>query len=166
MPNTKWSMLSKLQLGHYAEYYAKMEFSSFGFDVYTSEVDDHGVDFVVRDPVDGRYYEIQVKSCRGLQYIFVRKDKMVIDQSRVVVLLIFTDGKLPDLYIIPSSAWENPNSLFADRNYDKEGQISQPEWGINLSRKNLPLLAKYKEESVFKMTGQRFTLHNLDHLLK
>ena len=64
MPNTNWSKLSHLQLGRYAEYYAKMEFASCGYDVYTSEVDDHGVDFVARNPVDGQYYEIQVKSIR------------------------------------------------------------------------------------------------------
>ena len=29
--------------------YAKMEFTSYGYDVYTSEVDDHGVDFVARN---------------------------------------------------------------------------------------------------------------------
>ncbi len=43
MPNLNWSQLNHLQLGRYAEYYAKMEFASYGFDVYTSEVDDHGV---------------------------------------------------------------------------------------------------------------------------
>ena len=53
MPNTNWSKLSHLQLGRYAEYYAKMEFVSYGYDVYTSEVDDHGVDFVARNPADG-----------------------------------------------------------------------------------------------------------------
>ena len=49
MSNTNWSELSYLQLGRYAEYYAKMEFSSYGYDVYTSEVDDHGVDFVAKN---------------------------------------------------------------------------------------------------------------------
>lgn len=37
MPDTNWSKLNKLQLGRYAEYYAKMEFASYGFEVYTSE---------------------------------------------------------------------------------------------------------------------------------
>ena len=43
MLNMNWSRLSRLQIGRYAEYYAKMEFASYGFDVYTSEVDDYGV---------------------------------------------------------------------------------------------------------------------------
>ena len=50
MPNLNWSKLTGLQLGRYAEYYAKMEFASYGFEVYTSEVDDHGVDFIAKKP--------------------------------------------------------------------------------------------------------------------
>ena len=50
MPNTSWSKLNHLQLGRYAEYYAKMEFASYGFEVYASEVDHHGVDFITKQP--------------------------------------------------------------------------------------------------------------------
>lgn len=46
--NTDWEKLSPLQLGQFGEYYAKMEFASYGYEVYTSEVDDHGVDFIAR----------------------------------------------------------------------------------------------------------------------
>lgn len=48
MPSLNWNALNNLQLGKYAEYYAKMELSSYGFDVYSSEVDDHGIDFIVK----------------------------------------------------------------------------------------------------------------------
>jgi predicted GNAT family N-acyltransferase len=48
MPNTIWSKLNSLQLGRYAEYYAKMEFASYGFEIYTSELDDHGIDFIAK----------------------------------------------------------------------------------------------------------------------
>ena len=68
MPNTQWSSLSRLQLGRYAEYYAKMEFASYGYDVYSSEVDDHGVDFIAKSPKDHQYYEVQVKSSRNNTY--------------------------------------------------------------------------------------------------
>lgn len=90
MPNTNWSELSHLQLGRYAEYYAKMEFASYGYDVYTSEVDDHGVDFVARNPDDGQYYEIQVKAVRDLDYVYIRKDKMALSPTRLVYLLLFS----------------------------------------------------------------------------
>lgn len=149
MPNTNWSELSHLQLGRYAEYYAKMEFASYGYDVYTSEVDDHGVDFIARNPVNGKYYEIQVKSIRNWGYAFIPKDKIEISSTRLVFLLRFTDGNLPDCYVVPATAWDTPNTLLVDRNYEKPGQTSKPEWGINLSKKNLPLLELYREEKYF-----------------
>ena len=46
MPNKHWLRLNHLQLGRYAEYLSKMEFASYGFEIYSSEVDDHGVDFI------------------------------------------------------------------------------------------------------------------------
>lgn len=149
MPNTAWSKLSHLQLGRYAEYYAKMEFASYGYDVYTSEVDDHGVDFVARNPADDQYYEIQVKAVRNLDYVYIRKDKMVLSPRRLVCLLLFEDGALPVCYVIPAQVWKAPDGLFVDRNYDKPGQHSKPEWGLNLSKKNLPLLEPYRLEGYF-----------------
>ena len=76
MPNLNWSELSPLQLGRYAEYYAKMEFASYGYEVYTSEVDDHGVDFVVKVPGTAKFYEVQVKSVRDYGYVFIAKSKI------------------------------------------------------------------------------------------
>lgn len=53
MERYTWSRLSSLQLGRYAEYFVKMEFTLYGFDVYTSEVDDRGIDFVIRGGKSG-----------------------------------------------------------------------------------------------------------------
>ena len=58
MPRMKWYELNQRQLGQYGEYYAKMEFASYGYDVYTSEVDDHGVDFVARDENGIKYIQV------------------------------------------------------------------------------------------------------------
>ncbi|MFC0903777.1 hypothetical protein ACFHWD_03615 [Clostridium sp. MT-14] len=40
MPNTQWNKLNNLQLGRYAEYFAKMEFASYGVEVYSLEAVD------------------------------------------------------------------------------------------------------------------------------
>ena len=122
MPKMKWYELNQRQLGQYGEYYAKMEFASYGYDVYTSEVDDHGVDFVAKDIATGIFYEVQVKSIYNL----------------------------PDVYIIPATAWQEPNAVLVDRNYDKPGQKSKPEWGISYSNKNKDLIERYKAENYFK----------------
>lgn len=151
MPNTNWSELSHLQLGRYAEYYAKMEFASYGFEVYSSEVDDHGVDFIIKAPNTSKFYEVQVKSVRDYGYVFISKSKMPeLSDGRLVCYLHFLEGKLPDIFVIPASAWNNPNAVLVDRKYDKPGQKSSPEWGINISRKNYSLLDSYKSENWFK----------------
>jgi hypothetical protein len=143
-----WSKLNSLQLGRYAEYYAKMEFASYGFEVYTSEVDDHGVDFIAKLPGENRFYEVQVKSLRDYGYIFMAKSKMPeLSDERLICFLHFIDGKLPDVFVIPASAWKNPNAILVDRKYDKPGQKSEPEWGVNVSKKNYNLLSKYSADN-------------------
>ncbi|QSO48370.1 DUF4365 domain-containing protein [Alicyclobacillus mengziensis] len=149
MPNTNWNDLSPLQLGRYAEYFAKMEFASYGLEVYTTEVDDHGVDFIVKDK-NGRFCEIQVKFLRSKGNVFTPKSKFDISNKNLyLTLLIFEHGKLPDIFLIPSQAWEVSNEVFVDRNYDKPGQTSKPEYGINICQRKYEILEIFKfEESV------------------
>ena len=146
MPNLNWSMLNSLQLGRYAEYYAKMEFASHGLDVYASEVDDHGIDFIIKTK-SGRFLEIQVKSVRQTNYVFMQKEKWNIeDANTYLALLLFKDEKLPNVYLIPAMAWKTPSSLLCDKDY--EGLKSKPEYGLNLSKKNLPLLREFAIEEI------------------
>lgn len=149
MPNSNWSVLNSLQLGKYAEYFAKMEFASYGLEVFTSEVDDRGVDFIVKDKM-GRFCEIQVKSLRGNGYVFAQKSKFDIsNESLFMALLIFKDGFLPKFFLIPAKTWRIPNEVFVDRNYDKPGQTSKPEYGINISNKNHVIMHSFRfEESI------------------
>ena len=149
MPSTNWSKLSPLQLGRYAEYYAKMEFASYGFEVYTSEVDDHGVDFIAKNPHNKQFYEVQVKSIRNAGYVFVQKDKIELQENWLLCLMRFVDGSSPDVFIIPATTWATGKEPFVSRDYDKEGQKSKPEWGINLSKKNLPKLEAYSSDDFF-----------------
>ena len=101
--------------------------------------------------MDGQYYEIQVKAVRNLDYVYIRKDKMVLSPTRLVYLLLFSDGALPDCYVIPSQVWNHCNALFVERNYDKPGQKSAPEWGINLSKRILPFLTRTEKRPIFMM---------------
>ena len=51
------------------------------------------------------------------------------------------------MYIIPSSAWNNMDSrLFVYHSY--EDKKSEPEYGINISQRNMPELEKYKFNKV------------------
>ena len=114
-------------------------------------MDDHGVDFVVKMPGESKFYEVQVKSVREYGYVYISKSKMpVLTNSRLVCYLHFIDGKLPDIFVIPATAWETPNAVLVDRKYDKPSQKSDPEWGINISQKNYSLLAKYAADCWFR----------------
>lgn len=148
MPNKNWSKLKPQQLGRYAEYYAKMEFASYGFEIYSSEVDDHGVDFIAKasSKKPTPFYEVQVKSIRGLNYIFLPKNKFVLSRDLLAVIIIFIEEKSPQIYLIPSSVWQTSNALFVSHDY--VGKKSPPEWGLNLSTKNLPLLAPYSFDKI------------------
>lgn len=147
----KWSELNRMQLGRYAEYYAKMEFTSYGADVYTSEVDDHGVDFIARDVNTGIFYEVQVKSLCKSNYVLISESKMEIKNNRLICFLHFIDDELPEVYVIPSTAWVETNEVtdkvLVHKKYDRPELKSKPEWGINYSKKNKPLLERYKAEA-------------------
>ncbi len=146
-----WSGLNPLQVGRYAEYFVKMAFTKQGFQVYSAEIDDRGIDFVVRKD-RGAFYEIQVKSIRQQGYIFCPKSKMPLVPERFLAAVIFQDGSEPSLFLGPSLAWKKPNALLVDRDY--EDKKSKPEWGINLSRKNQLLLKSYEfSEAVARLAG-------------
>lgn len=145
MKRYNWKILNRQQVGAFTEYFVKMELTMFGFQVYTTEVDDRGINFVARFD-RGPFLEIQVKSLRDSKYMFVRKDKFPLEKNTFLALGLLKQGKEPELYLIPSLAWEScasrEGNTFVDRNY--EGLKSKPEWGLNLSSKNMPELEKYR----------------------
>lgn len=140
-----WNKLNRQQVGAYSEYFVKMELTMYGFQVYTTEVDDRGIDFVARYN-NGSYFSIQVKSIREAGYVFMQKDKFTPSKDLYLALVILNEGKEPNLYLIPSTAWQEPNDLLKDNNY--EGKQSKPEWGLNLSGKNMSLLKNYSFSQV------------------
>src|SRR3981081_3690886 len=101
MQRHHWSRLSNQQVGAYTEYFVKMELTMYGFHVYSTEVDDRGVDFVARYNT-GPFIEIQVKSIRNFNYVFMHKTKFVLSDSLYVALGLLFDDKPPELYLIPS----------------------------------------------------------------
>ncbi len=121
----------------------------YGFDVYGTEVDDRGIDFVIRKDID-RYYDVQVKSQRlgegrATPYIFMRKSHFDPRETLLLAVVLFENGKVPDLYLIPSIVWLEPNGLFVSRAYG-EGRKSPPEWGMSITKRNLKSLEAYRFE--------------------
>ena len=142
-----WSRLTTHQVGRYAEYFVKMELTLFGFEVFNSEVDDRGVDFVTRRN-GGLYYEVQVKSVRLKNtsgYIFFPKSKFALRPGLLAALVLLYPSCEPELFLIPSEAWLTPNAVLINRDYD--GLKSAPEWGVNVSERNRHLLLPYLFET-------------------
>jgi hypothetical protein len=113
-----WSKLNSLQLGKYAEYLTKMEFVGLGCDVFSSEVDDHGIDFVVRTR-QGSHFDVQVKSFRAkagqTPYIYLPKDKFVINPSLLLAVVQFLQAEPPKLFLLQSCVNSSPHPLFESR---------------------------------------------------
>ena len=143
-----WSKLKRLQLGKYAEYFAKMEFTRHGFDVYTAEVDDKGIDFVIRKS-ESTYYDVQVKSVRGWNYVFFPKSKFSLRDNLLGVVVHFAEGKPPNVYVIRSTEWRKPSKLLVSRDY--KDRKSPPEWGVNLSQRNFLRLSQFSLEKMVKL---------------
>jgi hypothetical protein len=139
-----WSALNKQQVGAYVEYFVKMELTMFGFQVYGTEVDDRGVDFIAQFS-DGPFLKIQVKAVRDSGYVFMEKSKFSLHEHNLLAFGLLVEGKPPNLFLIPSLEWQTPTALLRDRNY--EGSLkSSPEWGMNISKKNMALLESYSFE--------------------
>lgn len=151
---TDWSRLNPLQVGKYGEYLAKMEFVLLGCDVFTSEVDDHGIDFVVRTR-QGQHFDVQVKAFRSkagrTNYVFVQKSKFKVAPSLLLMLVRFVDGEAPRLFLIQSGVDDSHNPILESRDYG-EGKQSPPEWGLTLSKRKLALL---EQNCAFHATVER-----------
>ena len=147
MPRHVWSKLNTQQIGAYCEYFVKMELTMHGYEVYTTEVDDRGVDFVARRG-QSAFIEVQVKSLRDDGYVFMQKTKLAPKPGPYVALGLLFENEEPKLYLIPATVWLQPNNVFVDRNYDAPELKSKPEGGINVSRKNMPLIEHYSFEGV------------------
>ena len=117
-----------------------MEFTKYGFDVYSAEIDDKGIDFVLRNGKNN-YFDIQIKSIRNKSYVYMQKRFFEPSQNLLLALVIFVNNKDPLFLLIPSLDWKTKKYPFlVDRDFI--GKKSQPEFGINISRESLEVLKK------------------------
>ena len=138
--------LNHLQVGQIGEYWVKICLTLLGLDVYTTEVDDRGIDFVIRVN-DTRYIDIQVKTIRGRTgYVYVDKDTKSwtepLRENLYLALVILKNNSSPKMFLIPATEWNNPNELLKNNNYIGSTK-SKPDWGINISKKNMEKLEKF-----------------------
>jgi hypothetical protein len=107
----------------------------------------HGAKVIEKDRTfsvtskEGRDIEVLVKSIRRpTEYVLILKKYMDARQDNLyIALVIFSGENTPELFLIPATAFLEPNDLLRDRPNYKE-----PEFGMNVSNKNMPLLNIYK----------------------
>ncbi len=52
----------------------------------------------------------------------MQKQHMSVDEKyRLEWFLKFEDDRLPEVYIIPATAWQKPNAILVDRKYENTG---------------------------------------------
>lgn len=145
----QWSALSSLQVGRYAEHLTTMRLLEAGFEVFTSEVDDRGIDHLVRY-APGRCLEIQVKAVRNRNLSYIEKKHLGKSEEEVeqrlksgycVAFLLFEEGMESNLYLIPGYDFLSPNDLL--REYPADKSVG-PNFAISPTKKAQPILDRYK----------------------
>jgi hypothetical protein len=144
-PDLSWAHLDKMRVGRFGEYYARMAFVRAGYDVFTPEVDDRSIDAIIRVPGDPpAYYDLQIKTARIQKptYVFAKKRLFPLAANRLMAVVLLTEGRAPDVLVIPASAWLEPKPPFTAPEYlDKK---SEPEFGLRISSATLADLARYR----------------------
>lgn len=139
--------ITHLNTGKIGELIGKAEFIKYGFDVYSTEVDDKGIDFIVCNK-KREYFEIQVKTTNK-NYMFMRKDVFQPKDNLYLLLIILEENTKPIFNLIPSFEWlkDDKPIFLKDRLYtDKK---SKPEYGILINDKYIPqIIEKYSFEKV------------------
>lgn len=127
-----------------------MRFLEAGLEVYTTEVDDRGIDQLVRY-APGRCLEIQVKAVRKRNLTFVQKKHLGSSDEEIterlncgycMAFLLFEDGLEPEFFLIPGYAWLQPNDLLVDNPIGD--RTNGPYFQLSPSRKAQPILDRYR----------------------
>src|SRR5206468_5647512 len=104
MLKTSYKHLNRIQKGSFAEAYAKMAFTLEGFEVYTTEYDDRGIDFVIRNN-EGRYFSVQVKATGGAVSPFIYAEKFEASSDFLLCAVRLVEGKMPEIYLARGTDW-------------------------------------------------------------
>src|SRR5438034_3501282 len=105
MLKTSYKHLNNIQKGSFAEAYAKMAFTLEGFEVYTTEYDDRGIDFVIRNK-EGRFFSVQVKATGGSASPFIYAEKFEASPDFLLCAVRLVEGEMPELYLARGTDWD------------------------------------------------------------
>jgi hypothetical protein len=133
-----WSRLTRAEVSRVGEATVRAALERDGFAV--SEPDDRGITDLIATR-GGERLEVTVRTLRSLTYTYVEKHRFDLRADRRVALVLLLAGREPLVFLIPAQAWRTPDSVLVSRDY--EHAASLPEWGINVSQRNLVLLKRH-----------------------
>lgn len=118
-----WLRLTFQQLGRYGELLVASELLSYNLDVYEEELDDRGINLVVRLHED-LYYTIQVKTSRNTKSadpIYIRRDPTRLEEKRWIAFVHCVQDKFPAIYLFPIVENGNINPILTEKNFKMMG---------------------------------------------
>jgi len=140
MLKTTYQHLNTVQKGSFGEAFSKMAFTLEGFEVYASEYDDRGIDFIVRNS-SGKYFSVQVKATDQSSNPFIKKDKFQVTDDFIFCAVRIIEGEPPVLYIARGSDWEQGIDCL---NYNPNGGAIGPYYEIRFAGKYQEQLAQFE----------------------
>ena len=81
------------------------------------------------------------------------KTKFELRENVYLALGLLFENEEPKLYLIPATVWQQPNEIFVEHNYDALDLKSKPEWGVNVSKKNMPAIEGFAFDAVVERLG-------------
>ena len=127
------------------EQFVKQELMKAGLEVFASESENRGVDFIVKT-LSGKYHELflQPIDLDFTKSVKIPKGDLGKLKDNLWIALVFVmKGMEPILHLIPSKALENPdNYIFFDHEQDERfSHLSN--WEIKVFQKSIGELSKY-----------------------
>ncbi|WP_199241825.1 DUF6508 domain-containing protein [Desulfosporosinus sp. Sb-LF] len=137
--------MNKHELNKYAISLAEKSFQDRGFKIEDA-LPAAQVDFLAVLSSSKRM-KIKVRAISQLgSYVFIPKRKFNIEDPDLymVVQYIPHENNERIMYIIPATEWGKDIYPFKGKDYDKPGQVSEPEWGISFSGKAKDAMEPYR----------------------
>lgn len=147
MKSNLYSM-NATDLGKYAKVFFSDKLKTLGFDLIDYNLD--GADICAKRK--DKYYKFKVKSIRkpNTRYIKIKKkDVDIKDESLFIAAILFYSDDTSKVFLIPVIDLTKDNDLFRNRDYLK--MKSTPEWGLNITEKNMNILNQYEIGKMLKI---------------
>jgi hypothetical protein len=135
----RYSNLNDTQKGAFGEAYAKMAFALYGFDVYASDCDDRGIDFVAHRP-EGHFYLVQVKTTGLSANPFIPKCKFQLNDKFLFVAIRLEEDHEPAIYLARGSEWATAQPCLG---FNAGGGRAGPYYEFRFARKYAACLKRF-----------------------